>query len=447
MAFSLLLAQACATFAASFIVGYLPLILRSFTTRHEQQGDPEGGKVLRAVSVVGMGLLVGSALTIIIPEGVSTLLGSLPEEGRGDGGAGERATRWMGGALLAGFGLMMLVESLTPHGEHETDEEHHYDHLSTHSQPSSPGHHHHHHHHHLHHEEPEAFGTPFASVEGETAGETMVDAEQEARDSAKAFALKRQGTGLGSGVWMGREDEEAAGVPFGGANKVPPSTTGTSKDVPAHMRMNSRTALMRRRSSVQDRCQEAVGGASGRGVAGLNATLGLVIHAMADGIALGASSLSGSGGLGLIVFVAVIVHKGPTALGLTTTLLTLGLTKPQIRTRLLLFSASAPIGAVITYMIVKAVGGGQNKVPDTEVDLIGWWTGVVLLFSGGSFLYVATVISPLSDSDAHGTHQHAHQGKHDEADGQALGQKTRLGLLLAGMIGPWALSMLISHGH
>lgn len=56
--------------------------------------------------------------------------------------------------------------------------------------------------------------------------------------------------------------------------------------------------------------QEAVGGASGRGVAGLNATLGLVIHAMADGIALGASSLSGSGGLGLIVFVAVIVHKG-----------------------------------------------------------------------------------------------------------------------------------------
>lgn len=134
-------------------------------------------------------------------------------------------------------------------------------------------------------------------------------------------------------------------------------------------------------------------------------------------------------------------------MGLTTTLLTLGLTKPQIRTRLLLFSVSAPIGAIITYMIVKAVGGGQGKVPDNEVDLIEWWTGVVLLFSGGSFLYVATVISPLSDSDAHGTHQHAHQGKHDEADGQALGQKTRLGLLLAGMMGPWALSMLIGHGH
>jgi zinc transporter 9 len=66
---------------------------------------------------------------------------------------------------------------------------------------------------------------------------------------------------------------------------------------------------------------------------------------------------------------------------LTTTLLTLGLTKPQIQARLLLFSLSAPVGAVVTYMIVKAVGGGQGEVPDDAVDLIGWWTGVVLLFS------------------------------------------------------------------
>jgi len=43
---------------------------------------------------------------------------------------------------------------------------------------------------------------------------------------------------------------------------------------------------------------------------GLNATLGLVIHGAADGIALGASSLSGNGSLGLVVFLAVLVHKG-----------------------------------------------------------------------------------------------------------------------------------------
>ena len=51
-------------------------------------------------------------------------------------------------------------------------------------------------------------------------------------------------------------------------------------------------------------------GSGDQGLSGLNATLGLVIHAMADGIALGASSLSSSGGLGFVVFLAVIVHKG-----------------------------------------------------------------------------------------------------------------------------------------
>lgn len=48
----------------------------------------------------------------------------------------------------------------------------------------------------------------------------------------------------------------------------------------------------------------------GSAVHGLNATLGLVIHGAADGIALGASSLSGRGSLGLVVFLAVLVHKG-----------------------------------------------------------------------------------------------------------------------------------------
>lgn len=71
-------------------------------------------------------------------------------------------------------------------------------------------------------------------------------------------------------------------------------------------------------------------------------------------------------------------------MGLTTTLLSLGLTKPQIRTRLLLFSISAPLGAVITYLVVSAAGAGQVEVPDDQVDPIGWWTGIVLLLSVSS---------------------------------------------------------------
>jgi hypothetical protein len=70
------------------------------------------------------------------------------------------------------------------------------------------------------------------------------------------------------------------------------------------------------------------------------------------------------------------------------------LTKKQIRTRLFLFSISAPLGAVITYMIVKAVGAGQGGHRADQVDAIGWWTGVVLLFSvsrGGGSLSSALV--------------------------------------------------------
>ncbi|KAJ9117540.1 hypothetical protein QFC22_004390 [Naganishia vaughanmartiniae] len=388
------------------------------------------------------------------------------------------------------------VESLTPHPGDESDHEHEYNHVGSH--PGSP------HigspsHVHAHHHDPRTASSEPDSRDS-TSSTAIFDAEQEEQEGALGkgrFALKKTGKdrmaaswdeeqGMGN-VWMpsrvesdGDGETRAGGQPFAGAArgyvKSVPTTIGTTNGggggdgeeatgIPPHLRMNSRTALFpaprptlattqsrRHRDSnissrsMTDRCQEALGGASGHGVAGLNATLGLVIHALADGVALGASSLSGSGGLGLVVFLAVIVHKGPTALGLTTTLLSLGLTKKQIRTRLFLFSIAAPLGAMVTYMVVKAVGAGQGGHRDDEVDAIGWWTGVVLLFSGGSFLYVATVISPLSDSDAHGTHQHAHEGHHEQPE-ERLGQKARLGLLLVGMVFPLLLSTTVGHAH
>jgi zinc transporter 9 len=129
--------------------------------------------------------------------------------------------------------------------------------------------------------------------------------------------------------------------------------------------------------------------AQGGAIRGLNATLGLVIHGAADGIALGASSLSDKGNLGLIVFVAVLVHKGesgngvadigPTALGLTTTLLSLGLDHPGIRKRLIIFSFAAPLGAILTFSVINAFGA--SSLGSGEIDGLQWWTGVALLFS------------------------------------------------------------------
>ena len=114
----------------------------------------------------------------------------------------------------------------------------------------------------------------------------------------------------------------------------------------------------------------------------LSTTLGLCIHAAADGIALGASSSSTSSSLSLIIFVAIMVHKAPAAFGLTSVLLKQGLGKRGARAHLIVFSLAAPAGALATWVLVRALGGGGESEPGAT----RWWTGVLLLFSGGTFL-------------------------------------------------------------
>lgn len=184
--------------------------------------------------------------------------------------------------------------------------------------------------------------------------------------------------------------------------------------------LDSRTPIMPKRMHVCESSPSDKQCSASGALRGLNATLGMVIHGAADGIALGASSLSAKGNLGLIVFIAVLVHKGqslpwvaellrgalisqgPTALGLTTTLLSLGLDHAGIRKRLLIFSSAAPLGAILTFMLVQLFGGnstgfgsahGHGKGED--VDGLQWWTGIALLFSVRPF----DLKAPRSHSD------------------------------------------------
>ncbi|KAI4719555.1 Zinc/iron permease [Aureobasidium sp. EXF-10727] len=114
-------------------------------------------------------------------------------------------------------------------------------------------------------------------------------------------------------------------------------------------------------------------------------TVGLVIHAAADGIALGASSTASSRGLGFIVFVALMIHKAPAAFGLTSALLKQGLSKRRARNHLVVFSLAAPIGALLTWALVNIFEGGIGQ----DEHGTRFFTGLLLLFSGGTFLYVA----------------------------------------------------------
>jgi len=77
-----------------------------------------------------------------------------------------------------------------------------------------------------------------------------------------------------------------------------------------------------------------------------------------------------------------MVHKAPAAFGLTSVLLKQGLGKRGARAHLVVFSLAAPAGAVGTWVVVRALGGGGSAEP----ALMKWWTGVLLLFSGGTFL-------------------------------------------------------------
>ncbi|KAF2150648.1 Zinc/iron permease [Myriangium duriaei CBS 260.36] len=114
-------------------------------------------------------------------------------------------------------------------------------------------------------------------------------------------------------------------------------------------------------------------------------TTGLVIHAAADGIALGASSASSSQKLSTIIFLALMIHKAPAAFGLTAVLLKQGLSKRAARTHLIVFSLAAPVGALATWLAAHILGGSVlDSGPKTT-----FITALLLLFSGGTFLYVA----------------------------------------------------------
>lgn len=134
-------------------------------------------------------------------------------------------------------------------------------------------------------------------------------------------------------------------------------------------------------------------------------TVGLVIHAAADGIALGASSTNSNSNLSLIIFVALMIHKAPAAFGLTSVLLKQGLSKRMARAHLIIFSLAAPVGAILTYAAVHLLGFSSDALSNSTSTEFA--TGLLLLFSGGTFLYVAMHTMQESGSGEH-SHDQGH---------------------------------------
>lgn len=115
-------------------------------------------------------------------------------------------------------------------------------------------------------------------------------------------------------------------------------------------------------------------------------SLGLVIHAAVDGIALGSSFHEDSTSLRLIFFFVIIVHKLPTAFSLPTLLLREDVPATVAKTHMFFFSMMTPMFSLLSYVLLLAIGAND------------YFIGMLLVFSGGLFLYVVAQLGSKSHS-------------------------------------------------
>lgn len=163
----------------------------------------------------------------------------------------------------------------------------------------------------------------------------------------------------------------------------------------------------------------------------ITTTLGLVVHAAADGVALGAAASTSQTSVQLIVFVAIMLHKAPAAFGLVSFLMHAGLERNRIRKHLLVFALAAPVLSMLTFLGLSQ----SSKEALSDVNA----TGVAMLFSAGTFLYVATV--HVLPEVGGGGHSHAPSAGNG---GKGL-SKVEVAALVLGCLIPLVLS--IGHQH
>ncbi|PWY97406.1 Zinc/iron permease [Testicularia cyperi] len=175
----------------------------------------------------------------------------------------------------------------------------------------------------------------------------------------------------------------------------------------------------------------------------LTTIVGLLIHAAADGIAMGASSASGDQALTMVVFVAIMVHKAPAAFGLCTMLMSQRLSRASVRKGVGVFSIAAPAGALITYVLLVFVFNpytAQTAGSAESGGINAKHVGTALAFSGGTFLFVAFhAVLELAGVEA----DTVSSATNDGSDVQILGKYLRVILLIAGAWTPRLLQSLL----
>jgi solute carrier family 39 (zinc transporter), member 9 len=151
------------------------------------------------------------------------------------------------------------------------------------------------------------------------------------------------------------------------------------------------------------------------------AIIGLLVHCVADGLAMGAAFLSGNASLSFVIATAMVLHKAPMAFGLGSYLRHCQWSWTRARPALLAFSAAAPSSTLITYWFLSVL---PFFTTPTAVAL-------VVLFSGGTFLHAATMhIMPEV------------LGGHGNGNGHRLSSEALLAVMVGALV-----PVLLSWGH
>ena len=107
---------------------------------------------------------------------------------------------------------------------------------------------------------------------------------------------------------------------------------------------------------------------------GIPAFLGISLHSLLDGIALGAGLILPN--LGPVVLLAVIIHKMPDSMSISSILLSVGWERRKVAMLSLLFSLTTPVGALLAYLFFRSLS--EENV------------AVAIGISAGTFLAIAT---------------------------------------------------------
>ncbi|KAJ2510083.1 hypothetical protein GGI11_005366 [Coemansia sp. RSA 2049] len=345
-----LILEGLAMFAGSWAAGCVPLYVKMSSSKFS------------LLALFGAGLLIGAALAVILPEGVETMtravLARRPGSTEGLADAVNSAVGW---ALVAGFCVMFLIDNL----------------FASHAHGSAGG----------------------------IVGADAADGAATTNDSGtclEEIPMTHQAPSARGG--RGGSDYTLNGADASRA--ASDSMTTLNIDHNQHRASHSPAAALQ--AAAQKPQWRCVLQKLGRAVSPWNlpsTLLGILVHSCADGLALGAavaaaaaseasaSPRAGGGGsssLEIIVFFALLLHKAPAAFGLITTLKQQGFAHYKLSIWLTMFAASAPLAALATFAVfLLAAPSSPSPGAAKEAAAVQPWTGVVMLFSAGTFMYVA----------------------------------------------------------